>query len=146
MKIQEQDFYHGAALTQITEHKSFKALNTAGTGHYGHYLINTDRHVFIKYRTGRGPAWNHVFSVGELKALEAVCAKQEMVWLGLVCGGVTVCVLSKDQIHRLIDPTNHEQQRIKIEVPPNASCRVSGTLGNLGKVVPHNAFPARLFE
>ncbi|WDD94042.1 hypothetical protein Bsp3421_004147 [Burkholderia sp. FERM BP-3421] len=146
MKIQEQDFYHGVALTQITEHVSFKALNKASTGNYGHYLINTDRHVFVKYRTGGGPSWNHVFSVGELKAIEKVCDKQDLVWLALVCGGTTICSLSKDQIHLLIDPCNHEQQRIKIDVPYNGSCHVSGTLGKLGKVVPHNAFPARLFE
>lgn len=48
MKIQDQDLYHGAALTQIVEHASFKALNR-GSEKYGHYLVNKDQHVFIKY-------------------------------------------------------------------------------------------------
>jgi hypothetical protein len=146
MKIQEQDFYHGAALTQITEHPSFKALNKANTGHYGHYLVNTDTHVFVKYRTGPAPIWNHVFSVGEVKALRSVCAKHEDVWVALVCGDATICVLDKDQIETLLDLGLNDQQRIKVEVPTNGSCHVSGTAGDLKGVVRHNAFPARLFD
>ena len=45
MKIQTQDLYHGAVLTQITEHPSFKALNKADTL-YGHYLVNHDTRLF----------------------------------------------------------------------------------------------------
>ncbi|AIO70487.1 hypothetical protein [Burkholderia oklahomensis] len=146
MKIQEKDFYHGAALTQITEHPSFKALNTAGSGHYGHYLINADRHVFVKYRTGNGRSWNHVFSIGELNTLRAIFAKQKFVWHALVCGDLTVCLLSKDDVERLIDVQDQEQQRIKVDVPQNGSCHVSGTLGELPHVVRHNDFPARLFQ
>ena len=36
MKIQQKDYFHGAALTQIVEHESFKALNKADSK-YGHY-------------------------------------------------------------------------------------------------------------
>ncbi len=49
MKTKEMDLYHGPALTQIVHHDSFKAINKATTK-YGHYLVNTDRHVFVKYR------------------------------------------------------------------------------------------------
>jgi hypothetical protein len=56
MKIQEQDIYHGPGLVQIVEHKSFKALNRASSK-YGHYLINTDRHVFAKYSTKKKTPW-----------------------------------------------------------------------------------------
>ncbi len=56
MKIQEQDIYHGAALTQIAEHESFKALNK-GSERYGHYLINADCHVFIKYSKAAVSPW-----------------------------------------------------------------------------------------
>ena len=48
IKYKATDFYHGAALTQIVEHSSFKALNKASEK-YGHYLVNTDQHVFVKY-------------------------------------------------------------------------------------------------
>ncbi|KVZ59649.1 hypothetical protein [Burkholderia ubonensis] len=146
MKIQEKDFYHGAALTQITEHPSFKALNTANMGNYGHYLVNTDTHVFVKYRTGPAPAWNHVFSVGELKALQKLRKKTENVWIALVCGDATVCLLDSNQTDTLLDLDDEEQQRIKVEVPNGGSCRVSGSAGDLKRVVRHNDFPARLFE
>ena len=46
MKIQKMDMFHGAALTQIVEHPSFKALNKADEK-YGHYQINHDRRISI---------------------------------------------------------------------------------------------------
>lgn len=60
MKIQEQDRFHGAALTQIVEHKSFKALNRA-SAKYGHYLVNADRHVFTKYSKATRSPWSFTF-------------------------------------------------------------------------------------
>lgn len=42
MKTQEKDLYHGAALTQIVEHTSFRALNLAPVKGYGHHLVNSD--------------------------------------------------------------------------------------------------------
>jgi hypothetical protein len=48
MKIQEKDLFHGAALTQIVEHESFKALNKADEK-YGHYQVNHDRRLLVKH-------------------------------------------------------------------------------------------------
>jgi hypothetical protein len=61
MKIQEQDFYHGPALMQIVEHPSFKALNK-GSNRYGHYLVNADCHVFVRYSKAEGDAWSFTFT------------------------------------------------------------------------------------
>ena len=55
-KIQKQDLYHGAALTQIVEHPTFKALNRASKN-YGHYLVNADREVFVKYSASSSSPW-----------------------------------------------------------------------------------------
>ncbi len=144
MKIQEQDLYHGAALTQIAEHKSFKALNRGSTK-YGHYLVNTDRHFFIKYRKPTRSPWQHTLSADEMKALIAACKKQEHVWLCLVCGNVTICALNKAEISTVLDLTSAAQQWVKVEVPQGGSCHVSGSNGALSKVVPHNSFPEKLF-
>jgi hypothetical protein len=144
MKIQEQDLYHGAALTQIVEHQSFKALNRGSTK-YGHYLVNTDRHVFVKYRTSSKSPWQHTFSQEEVQAIAAAIGASDKVWLCLVCGNQTICALERAEITTVLDMVAACQQWIRIEVPKGGSCHVSGSHGNLKKTVPHNSFPNKVF-
>lgn len=54
MKIQKKGSNHGVALTQIVEHPSFKALNKADEK-FGHYQINHDTRILIRYRSGNSP-------------------------------------------------------------------------------------------
>lgn len=146
MKVQEQDQYHGIALTQIVEHKSFKALNRASSK-YGHYLVNTDRHVFLKYRTSNKSPWTFIFQVDELKAIAAEAKSDRKVFVALVCGVSTVCALDIDQVYELIDIfVESGQQFIRVEVPHAGSCHVSGSIGSLKRTVPHNSFPNKVFE
>lgn len=143
MKITEQDFYHGAALTQIVEHKSFKALNRA-SAKYGHYIVNTDRHVFVKYRTASKSPWQHTLSPADVKALATAMASSEKVWLCLVCADHTICALDKDEIQTVLDLTSTHQQWVRVDVPKGGSCRVAGSHGSLKRKVPHNSFPDKV--
>ncbi len=145
MKIQTQDFYHGAALTQIAEHESFKALNK-GSSNYGHYLVNADCHLFVRYSTGDGPTWSYTFTSEQLKAVNNVAAANASAFVALVCGEETVCLLDQVQLETVIDLGSTNAQWVKVEAPPSKSCRVSGSAGQLKKVIPHNAFPKALFE
>lgn len=142
MKIQEQDVYHGSALMQIVEHPSFKALNRAARG-YGHYLVNADRQVFVKYRK-RSP-WQFVFAADELSSLSAAASGDTRVFVCLVCGQKTICALNADEMDQIIDVTAGTQQSIRVEAPEGASCRVSGSRGKLKRTVPHNSFPKKIF-
>jgi hypothetical protein len=56
MKIQRKDYYHGAVLTQIVEHKSFKALNKFDEK-YGHYKINHDIRLMVKLASEDSDPW-----------------------------------------------------------------------------------------
>jgi hypothetical protein len=145
MKIQDQDFYHGAALTQIVEHESFKALNRASRK-YGHYLINTDRHIFVKYRKSKKTPWLFTIQPDELKALGTVLLAGHKTYLCLVCGSTTVCAVHANEIHELIDVSSPEAQWVRVDVPDAGSCHVSGSIGNLKRVVPHKSFPTKVFE
>src|SRR5688572_18162481 len=139
MKIQEQDVYHGPALMQIVEHQSFKALNRAST-YYGHYLVNTDRQVFVKYRkTNRSP-WQFIFAPDELAAISRAMSGDGSVFVCLVCGHITICALNSDEMLQLMDFTSTSQQSIRVEVPPGGSCHVSGSKGKLKRTVPHKSF------
>ncbi|TJZ69746.1 hypothetical protein [Chitiniphilus eburneus] len=144
MKIQEQDQFHGAALTQIVEHLSFKALNRASEK-YGHYLVNTDRHVFAKYSTATHSPWSFSFKLNDLEAIQAEIDAQNIVFLCLVCGTTTVCALNEDEFSKLIDLRSPTSQWIRVEVPLRGSCHVSGSLGALKHTVPHNSFPVKVF-
>jgi hypothetical protein len=144
MKIQEQDLYHGAALTQIVEHRSFKALNRASTK-YGHYLVNTDRQVFVKYRKAKNSPWNFTLQPAEVQALASAIAAPHKVFLCLVCGNTTVCALTVAEIQTVVDVKSKSQQWVRVEVPKGGSCHVSGTNGRVKKTVPHKSFPDKVF-
>lgn len=145
MKIQEQDVYHGAALTQIVEHESFKALNRASTK-YGHYMINADRQVFVKYRTSTSSPWIFTLQPSEVRALASALDGPSKVYLCLVCGKTTVCAMNAAELATVIEVQPAEQQWIRVELPKNASLRVSGSRGKLGRTVPHKSFPDKVFD
>jgi len=145
MRIQEKDTYHGAALTQVVEHKSFKALNRATTK-YGHYLINTDRALFVKYRKPNKSPWQHTMSEDDIAAIATEIKKNKSVFLCLVCGTTTVCALDSKEIQTVLDLDPAGQQWIRVEIPKGGSCHVSGTNGKLKRTIPHSSFPDKLFK
>lgn len=144
MKIQTQDLYHGAVLTQITEHPSFKALNKADSL-YGHYLVNHDTRLFVKYLSKATSPWNFKFSVNEMQSIQNDMQLTRNVFLCLVCGQETICSLNIQEFSNLIDLTSTENQSIIVEVPPNGSMHVKGTLGDLDRTLRHNSFPEKIF-
>ncbi|ASS73622.1 hypothetical protein CIG75_00600 [Tumebacillus algifaecis] len=146
MRIREQDFFHGAALTRIVEHQSFKALNKADE-RYGHYLINADTRIFVKYRSNEESPWQFNFTATELEGIREDLVAGARVFLCLVCGETTICALDSEEITTLLDINSTVQQRISVEVRQvRGSMWLSGSLGNLDRSIPHNAFPNKLFQ
>jgi hypothetical protein len=144
VKVQDQDIFHGIALTQLVEHPSFKALNKASK-RYGHYLLNQDRRLFVKYRTNGGLAWQFVFSKAELDAVNRDRRQPGFTFVVLVCGGSTVCALSDEDLDVLLIPRASGAQSIRVEAPAARSMIVSGSGGQLSYKVPHNSYPSKLF-
>ncbi len=145
MAIRDLDLYHGAALTKIVEHKSFKALNK-GSERYGHYLINADCHLFVKYATNGSSPWHFTFTDEHLDGIRNVVAANADIFIALVCGRTTICLLREEDFRSVLDVDSTQTQSVKVEVPPNKGCRVSGTMGRLKRVVAHNAYPVELFD
>lgn len=146
MKVQEKHTYHGQALAQIVEHKSFKALNRA-SANYGHYIVNADRHVFVKYSTKPKPPWGFQFSPADLAAIKSVSTRKGVrIFLALVCGRSTVCLLRESEFTQVIAIGPGAQQSIRVEVPKGGSCHVHGSQGDLAGTIPHNIFPDRVFK
>ncbi len=145
MKIQEEDLYHGVALTQFVEHASYTARNKASSKH-GHYLVNADRRMFVKYRTSEGTDYSFTFSKAEMAALaEDLQLPSAKVYLALVCGGASIWPLDRSEIETIIDPFGAKQQWIRVSWPEGGSMRVVGSIGELDRVVTDNSFPSLLF-
>ncbi len=143
MKIQDKDLYHGASLTQIVEHNSFKALNKVDDK-YGHYLVNTDIRLLVKY-SKKKQRWQFTFQPDDLKTLTDDLQGTDRVFACLVCGRATVCLLDDSQLKEVMDLGARSAQTVSVRIPKNASMRVKGTKGSLSSTIPHNAFPNPIF-
>lgn len=144
MKIQAKDQFHGSALTQIVEHESFKALNKA-TAKYGHYQINNDRRMLLKYSAAGSSPWQFTFNGDDLKTVRDDITAKHKSFICLVCGVETVCLLNENDASNVIDVNATTNQWITVELPPKASMRVKGSSGSLRHAIAHNLFPNSLF-
>jgi hypothetical protein len=149
MRIQEKDLFHGAALTQIVEHESFKALNKADEK-YGHYQVNHDRRLLVKHSKAESNTgtqiWNFTFKSDDIEILVQDIQKGTKIFVCLVCGDVSVCVLNQEEVSTILDLGSSAVQWARVELPGGGSLRVRGSAGKLPKTVPHNAFPAKVFS
>lgn len=92
MKIQQKDYYHGAALTQIVEHESFKALNKTDEK-YGHYKINHDIRLMVKMTSIENEPWQFTANASDLATMDEDINSRDQFFLCLVCGLNTICLL-----------------------------------------------------
>jgi len=146
MKIQTQDTYHGTALMQIVEHKTFKALNKADD-QYGHYLVNKDIKLWVKYASDEGSPWQFTISENDAKSIQADAKSKGNTFLILVCGRTSICCVDMDELNGLVDLSAAKAQGIKVETPANKQMRIFGTLQKKeGLKVAHNSFPDCIFE
>ncbi len=144
MKINEKQQYHGPALAQIVDHRSFKALNRAGDGFYGHYLLNQETSIWMKYST-TSDEWRYTFSTDDLEAIGRDRASSSFIVL--VCGHTSICCLTHDDLRELIDESASLPQWVHIQARPNTGLKVRGTKRpDRVMTIPHNRFPDALFE
>lgn len=142
MKIQQKDYYHGAALTQIVEHKSFKALNKADEK-YGHYKINHDIRIMVKITSISDDPWQFTANASDLEIMHEDINSGDRFFLCLVCGLDTVCLLDCDQVQELLDISSRDQQWMRVK--NTGSLRAWSARTELARVIPHNAFPDKMF-
>jgi hypothetical protein len=143
MKIQEKDYYHGAALTQIVEHQSFTALNKADTK-YGHYKINHNIRLLVK--SGKGTnTWGCTINENDLEIIKKDLESRDKLFLCLVCGLTTICIINEEQINELFDLKSSNQQWLSVKNKKNGSLWVSSRITALSHSISHNAFPDCLF-
>ncbi|NMC84030.1 MAG: hypothetical protein GYA58_01970 [Anaerolineaceae bacterium] len=145
MKTQDKDFSHGSALTQIVEHPSFKALNKADKK-FGHYQINIDTRILIKYSDKEKSPWQFTFKVEDINTLVGDISSNNFSFLCLICGKVTICLLPTNDFQELLDFEKKTQQSITVELEDGKSMRVKSKIKELKHAIHHNDFPKLLFK
>src|ERR1035441_3129313 len=137
--IDQKDFIHGAALVAIAETPGFTALNKA-SHQYGHYVINRDRYVFVKYSGSKGPDYLFTFTPAEIKRVINSNRLSRHVYAVLVCGKETITALSAVQLRALIAMPAADAQSVTIRAEPRKRLRIHGAQGPLGQLIPRHSF------
>lgn len=141
--IDHKDFMHGAALVAIADSQAFTALNRASVK-YGHYVVNHDRHLFIKYNDGKGPGdYFFTFSAEDKKRITAVGSP--LVFSVLVCGNEVVTGITRDELSQLISFSSLSASTIKVAAQQGRQLRISGPNGQL-PLISRSSFPARILR
>jgi hypothetical protein len=164
MKINDDHMYHGAALTQIADHPTFKAVNAFwlnGKKSTCAFRVNDTTGVYIKYAAApHGSAREYVFTfsaahLAELATLREHCTH---VFVVMVCIKTKeICVISYGQLKQLVQVREkvrgerEEQYQVLVTAPANKQFRVyvnrPGRKGVMmgQQLVRRNAFPELLF-
>jgi hypothetical protein len=97
----------------IADSTEFSALNKASRK-YGHYVVNHDRNLFIKYNDGSGPGdYFFTFQPADKKLITET-APRARVYVVLVCGDEAITGLSREELSELIDLDTPEVESIKV--------------------------------
>jgi hypothetical protein len=104
MKINEDHLYHGAALTQIAEFPTFKAINAfeiGGEKSRSAFIVNHDTGVYLKYATKPNPAFKEyvfTFTQANLDELGKLKAQHPSLFIVLVrYGAKEICTLTLEK-------------------------------------------------
>ncbi|WP_425900967.1 hypothetical protein [Streptomyces sp. DT203] len=139
--IDHKDFVHGAALVAIADSEMFTALNRASVK-YGHYVVNHDRHLFLKYNDGKGPGDYFFTFSGEDKARISGEAAP-LVFTVLVCGNEVVTGITREELSGLVPLTTAAASTVKVSARQGRQLRISGPDGQL-PLISRRLFPDRI--
>jgi hypothetical protein len=139
--IDHKDFMHGAALVAIADSEMFTALNRASVK-YGHYVVNHDRHLFIKYNDGSG-AGDYFFTFHGDDKGRILSVQGDRIFAILVCGDEVVTGISRDELAKIIPMGDAASSTVKVSAYQGKQLRISGQRGNLPPI-PRRSFPGRI--
>lgn len=166
MQIHNDHLYHGAALTQIAEHKQFTAINAFkmkdGISRSA-FLINDEIGVYMKYATKPKlpyKEYGFTFRVEHLAELEKIAKKCDSVFIGLVCvNDRQICCLRYETLLDLVEKRkadrgmSENQYIVLVTLPQNKAFRVYMSPAGVKKkilgdpiLIARNAFPDALFS
>ncbi|MGW2353239.1 hypothetical protein [Actinacidiphila glaucinigra] len=141
--IDHKDFMHGAALVAIADSGMFTALNRASVK-YGHYVVNHDRHLFVKYNDGKGPG-DYFFTFSGEDKQRITTEAAPLVFTVLVCGNEVVTGIAREELSQLITLNSTAASTVKVSAQQGRQLRISGPNGKL-PLLSRSSFPARILN
>jgi hypothetical protein len=137
MKVNDEHFYHGAALMQIAEDDNFTAINPLVLNGWNSriaFLVNTDIAVYPKYAGApHGTYGEYVFNFKpeNVEELERIAGRYANTFILLVCVAEReVCCLTfeefRDLYRRWVDQVvdDGKQFTLLVTTPKGRKCRV----------------------
>lgn len=134
---------HGAALVAIADSEMFTALNRASVK-YGHYVVNHDRHLFVKYNDGKGPG-DYFFTFSGEDKQRIVSEGAPLVFTVMVCGNEVITGIAREELSQLISLNNVAASTVKVSAQQGRRLRISGPNGQL-PLIARRSFPTRILE
>jgi hypothetical protein len=142
MAIDHKDFMHGAALVAIADSARFTALNKASVK-YGHYVVNHDRNIFIKYSDGKGPGeYPFTFTASDKDRIRKAL-QQGKCFAVMVCGNEVITGVTTEELSQLIDLQAASAEGIRVVAPQGRQLRIKSSHGEL-PAIPRSSFPERI--
>lgn len=166
MKINDDHMYHGAALTQIAEHRGCTSINVFRSrqgNSRSAFVINSDIGVYLKYASKPNPSFKEYqfqFRTENLHELSKIAKNTRHVYIGLICvKGREICCLPHEQLSALISRRRNEmgqaedQYTVLITLPKGKNFRVYVNCPGRKRVmlgdeilIARSDFPGKLFE
>lgn len=165
MRINKDHLYHGAALTQVAEHPTFKAINeisNRGVRSRCAFLINHDIGLYLKYATeAKGPFKEYVFTFhrDHLKELQTLRGRSQKVFVCLICVSAShICCISYERLMDMIAErkqrkgSDEEAYTVLATIPAGKSFRVYMNVPGKRKaliketIIHRNEFPDVIFR
>lgn len=144
LKIQESDLFHGAVLTQITEYAGSVTI-AKDNEKFGSFIIDDEVLILLKYRTGNKSPWTFNLSSQD-KTVFRETSSDNRIFLILVCGSQTICVLSHEEVSFLVSYCDDGDCWISISAKHSSSLWVKGSQGSLNYSIRHSDFPKKIFN
>lgn len=147
MSIPEYHYYHGAALSLITEQGKFTGLARTPALGSGAYAVNHDIGVFIKHTTKGKSPFHFTFAPEHQESIRKIFDRfGSKAFVLLVCGEEGICALTYGEYATVIKEDFKTQDSLTVERPGRGGFRVKGANGRLPKVIPVSRFPSIVFE
>jgi len=141
MATEEYKRFHGYAIAEFldnkfkTKSKNKKAFLIERIHNSMNYLYVIDGNcgLFFKHSKATRSPWQFTFTQDHVEGIKEFSHPKyfKKVFIILICGFNSVCVLSLDELQKLINFESESVQSVRVKTFHNRSLHVSGSIGKI---------------
>ena len=143
MATEEYKRYHGYAIAEFLDNK-FQAkskyknaflIERIHNSMNSLYSVNGNCGLFFKHSKASRSPWQFTFGEEHVQYIKEFSDPNHFkkIFIVLICGFNSVCVLSIEEIKKLIDFESENVQSIRVKTFHNSSLHVSGSFGKIAR-------------